>query len=427
MKSANVHHQPRFFYGWVVLATSFLALFATFGIRGSFGGYVTSWEQEFAISRTAVTTISLVSFIIVAFSQPIIGKFNDRFGARAVLTVSMVLAGAALLLCSIATRPWQLVLLYGVAASFAFTGASQITATALMNHWFTAKRGLAMGIATSGMAVGQLTVVPLSLYLISHYNWRFTIGLLGLIVLVLFTPLVAFLIRSKPEDIGLRPYGETSDVVEQEKPAHAGSDAKTESQSVWSILRQRVFWQLTIPYFFCGFTDVGLVNTHYIPFTQGNGFSVGIIAFTFSLIAVANIFGTIGTGYLADRWNRSRLLAFIYFARGLTFLFLLIADKPWMLMVFTFTYGLTEMASIAPTSSICAHIFSKHSFGMLIGVVSISHMLGGAIGSMIPSIIYDSVHSYVPVFILSAVLLTISAVIVSRVPDDRGQKQGSAS
>jgi len=356
----------------------------------------------------------------VAFSQPLIGKFNDRFGARSVLTISMMLTGIALFLCSIATQPWQLILLYGVVASFAFTGASQITAAALMTRWFTAKRGLAMGIATSGMALGQLVVVPLTLYLISNHDWRFTLSLLGFIVLAVFTPLVAFLIRSKPNDIGLRPYGEAPD-IEEEISAQVGSNAKDQSPSVWTVLRQRVFWQLSIPYFICGFTDVGLITTHYIPFTQGQGFSTGIIAFTFSLIAIANIFGTIGTGYLADRLNRSKLLAFIYFARGLTFLFVLIADSPLLLAMFTFMYGLTEMASIAPTSSICAHLFGKYSFGVVIGVVSISHMLGGAIGSFIPGVIYDLVHSYVPVFILSAILLTIGAVIVLRVPDDRGE------
>lgn len=421
MKTADVPQDSRFFYGWVVLGASFLALFSTFGIRVSFGSYVTAWENEFAISRTAVTTISLVSFLVVALAQPLIGRFNDRFGSRIVLTVSMVATGVALFLCSMATRPWQLVLLYGVAASFALTGASQITAAAVVTHWFTAKRGLAMGITTSGMAAGQLAVVPLSLYLISHYNWRFTLGLLSMIVLVVFTPLVAFLIRSKPADIGLRPYGESSILIKDEKLA--GSDTQTVSPSVRTVLRQPIFWQLSIPYFFCGFTDVGLVNTHYIPFTQGSGFSVGIIAFTFSLIAIANVFGTIGTGYLADRWNRGRLLALIYFVRGLTFLFILIADKPWLLMIFALIYGITEMASIAPTSSICAHLFGKYSFGVIYGVISISHQLGGAIGSMVPGIIYDSAHSYVPSFVLSAILITISALIVSRVPDDRGQEQ----
>lgn len=421
MNTLNVHRRQQFFYGWFILGLSFLALFSTFGIRGSFGSYVTSWEQEFAISRTAVATISLVSFFILAIAQPTVGRLNDRFGARTVLTGSMLLTGVALLLCSVATQLWQLIILYGVVLSFALTGGSNITATAVITRWFTAKRGFAIGLTMSGMAVGQLMVVPLSLYLISHYNWRFTLGLLGLIMLAVFTPLMAFFVRSKPADVGLQPYGEQADTTAGSKEVHADPAAGAGNRSVWTIMRHRAFWQLSIPYFFCGFTDVGLIQTHYIPFAQGKGFSLGIIAFTFSLIALANIAGTIGTGYLADRWNRSRLLAMIYGIRGVTFVFLLTANKPWLLVIFALVYGITEMASITPTSSLCANLFQKYSIGMVFGIVSVSHQLGGAVGSLVPGIIYDSVHSYIPVFILSAITMAISGVIVSRIPDNRGR------
>lgn len=422
MIKSNVYQRLPFFYGWVILAVSFLALFATFGMRVSFGSYVTSWENEFAISRTAVTTISLISFIVVAISQPLIGKLNDRFGARTVLTGSMLIAGAALLLCSRATSLWQLVFLYGIMMSFALTGASNITATAVITRWFTAKRGLAMGITVSGMAVGQLTIVPLTLYLISQYDWRFTTGLMGFILLVVFTPLMVLGIRSKPSDIGLLPLGETAADAGKELPAV--HESETESRTIWAILRQRVFWQLSIPYFICGFTDVGLVDTHFIPLTQGKGFSVGVISLAFSLIAIANIAGTIGTGYLADRLNRSRLLAFIYGVRAATLVLLLFSNQPWILMVFGLVYGITEMASIAPTSSFCAHLFQKYSIGVIFGLVSVSHQLGGAIGSFVPGILYDRTHSYVPVIIISVILLVISAAIVARIPDMQGNKLG---
>lgn len=422
MKKSNMYQRMPFFYGWVILGVSFLALFASFGMRVSFGSYVTSWENEFAISRTAVTTISLLSFLVLAISQPLIGKLNDRFGARIVLTASMMIAGVALILCSVATSLWQLALFYGIMMSFALTGGSNITASAVITRWFTAKRGLAMGITVSGMAVGQLTVVPLSLYLISHYDWRFTTGLMGLVILLIFAPLMALGIRSKPSDVGLQPFGEASNTTGEEKGLTADDEPVTESQPIWTILKQRVFWQLSIPYFFCGFTDVGLVDTHFIPMTQGKGFSLGVISLAFSLIALANIFGTIGTGYLADRWNRSRLLAMIYVVRALTLILLLVSNQPWLLMVFGVFYGITEMASIAPTSSFCADLFRKYSFGVIFGLVSVSHQMGGAIGSFVPGVIYDMTHSYVPVIVLSVIILLISAAIVARIPDIQGNK-----
>jgi MFS family permease len=331
------------------------------------------------------------------------------------------MAGVALILCSVANQLWQLFLLYGIIVSLGVTGAANVTITALITRWFTAKRGLALGISMSGMAVAQLVVVPLALYLVSHFNWRYSIGILGVGVLFVFMPLMLLFIRSKPTDLGLISFGEVAIVAEKEDRIEQ-VQLKEKQEPVWTVLKQRVFWQLAIPYFVCGFTDVGLVDTHYIPFAEGEGFSIGVIAFTFSLIAIANIIGTIGTGYLADRWNRSRLLAMIYGIRGLTFVLLLVANKPWLLAVFAVFYGITEMASIAPTSSLCVYLFNKYSIGVIFGFVSVSHQLGGAIGSFVPGVIYDLTHSYVLVFLLSIILITISALVVSRVPDSQGQK-----
>jgi MFS family permease len=397
---------------------SFLALFATFGIRVSFGSYITSWEHEFGISRTVVTTISFLSFITLAIAQPLCGRLTDRFGARTVLTASMMLIGVSLLLCTVANQLWQLVVLYGVILSLGLTGGSNITVATVITRWFTSNRGLALGLTLSGMAVGQLAVVPLSLFLISHYGWRFTIGALGLGILIIFTPLMFIFIRSGPEDIGLQPYGEQPDAAQLENTAHP--QTKEESGSILAVLRQRLFWLIAIPYFICGFSDIGLVNTHYIPFNEGKGIPLGLIAFTFSLIAAFNIFGTIGTGHLADRWSRSRLLALLWLIRGASFLLLLAAaDRPWLLVVFAIVYGATEMATIAPVSSLCAHLFRKNSIGVIFGLVSVSHQLGAAVGSLVPGIIYDATGSYTPVFLLSIVLLGASALVVSRVSDSR--------
>src|SRR5690242_9943327 len=100
IKSSQMVHRLPFFYGWIIVLLGFVVLFASFGIRASFGSYITSWENEFHIGRTLVTSISFLSFITLAIAQPLIGKLNDRFGARIVLTLSMLLVGVSLFLCA---------------------------------------------------------------------------------------------------------------------------------------------------------------------------------------------------------------------------------------------------------------------------------------------------------------------------------------
>lgn len=400
----------------------FLALFALFGIRVSFGSYVTPWESEFGSSRTAVTAISLISFISIAIALPLIGRLNDRYGARFVLTSSMFFTGMSLLLCAIANHIWQLSFLYGVIASIGFTGGSNVTATAVITRWFKAGRGLAIGITMSGMAFGQLIVAPLSLFLISRYGWRFTTGIIGMSLLTVFMPLMFLFVRSRPEDVDLKAYDASSPATLDNPSKPLQTPPGKGGDSIWSIFRERNFLKLTIPYFVCGFTDAGLIDTHFIPYAEGKGFPVEIIAIAFSIIAVANICGTIGTGYLSDRWHRSRLLALIYSFRALTFLIILAADRPWLLIIFALAFGITEMSPIVPTSSLCAHLFTKYPIGAIIGFVSLTHQLGGALGSLVPSLFYDLTGSYTPVFFISIALMVAAGLIVSGVPDSQGVK-----
>lgn len=382
----------------------------------------------------------MLSFFTFALFQPLVGKLNDRLGARVVMTGSMFLLGSSLLLSSLAQRPWQLSLVYGIAAAIALAGGSNVTATSVIAHWFVDKRGFAMGLALSGMAVGQLALVPLSLYLISNYSWRISLVVAGTAVLVLFMPLAYLLVRSRPENIGLKAYG-YKEYLDRDKSeaannssgesAREGNTGRTKAgikagsreglrgtsarMPMFAVLKDRRFWLLALPYFICGFTDVGLIGTHFIPFNQGRGFALASIALAISTSGIFNIVGTIGTGYLSDRFFRSRLLAMIYIIRALTFALLLTARSPWMLIVFAVFYGLTEMASIAPTSSLCTDMFKKHPLGTVFGLVSVSHQLGGAAGTFIPGVLYDLTGSYFLIIGLGIALLLGSSVVVARV------------
>ena len=117
-----------FDYAWMILAILFLGLLGSFGARASFGAYITPWEHDFSVDRTVVTSISMLSFIVYAFAQPLAGKLNDHFGGRTVTSVSMLLIGGCLLLSSQATHIWQLFIYYGVGFSLGIAGCSNVTA-----------------------------------------------------------------------------------------------------------------------------------------------------------------------------------------------------------------------------------------------------------------------------------------------------------
>lgn len=406
-----------------------MALFATLGIRNSFGAYVTLWEDAFQVSRTMVASISTLSLAFYGLGQPLAGRLMDRWGGRIVLSLSLGLVGLALMLSAFATQYWQLLFLYGVLLSLGAAGASNVTATALVSKWFVKKQGLAMGLVLAGMAAGPLILVPLTMYLLETIDWRWTLFSIGLGTGLVLAPLTFLFVRSYPKDKGLAPYGaEENHGPKKVEPAHGGTSPDLPLQkgmSVKEMLTNRLFWMMATAFFVCGFTDLGLIFTHLIPYVEEKGFSSGLIGAGFSVIATFNLIGTVSSGYLADRMHRSRLLAMIYAFRGLTLILLLMVDSAFLFVLFALSFGLTEVAALAPGSSLSADLFGQKSVGLVFGVISLCHQIGAAVGSFVSGLIYDLFGSYDYAILLSIGLLAISSLIVVRVPDRREQKESS--
>ena len=326
--------------------------------------------------------------------------------------------GASLTLMSQANHIWQIFILFGVVFSIGFAGCSSSIPVVILSNWFVKKRGLALGIVMAGMAVGQLILVPVSLYLVNQTGWRTTVTILGIIVIVVVGVLFLIFIRSAPAEKGLKPYGYSESCDEGSVALDLTSEEK-KILPIVSVLKMKIFWQLSIPYFICGFSDTGIVQTHLIPIAEGKGLPVSIVAIAFILIAIANIAGTIITGYLSDRISRTRQLAVIYMTRAATYAFLIVLNQSWLILIFALIYGVVEMASIAPTNSLTVQAFDGFSIGVIVGLVMVSHSIGGAIGSWVPGIVFDLTGSYNIVLVVSIALLVAAALVTLKIPENR--------
>ena len=433
----------------------FIGQVVAFGTRASFGAYLSPWEQEFSADRAMVSSISMLSFVVFALGQVLAGKLNEQFGKSFIPTVSLFLMGVCLFLTSYADQIWQVFLFYGVGFSLGVSGCSNAVTSAITTNWFAEKRGFALGLVMSGLGVGQLILIPASLFMVNGIGWRTTMATLSIVIMLVVGPLFIFLLRSRPEEKGLRPYGyaaagngrpdadavatdsataptpaltstsapapvpntapapaSTSDVAPAPVPNTAPAPASTSDAApvpsllpVTGIFRLKAFWLISISYFICGFTDVGLIQTHLIPIVGLKGFPVSSAALAFSLIAVSNIAGTIVTGHLSDRVNRPRQLAGIYAIRAASYIFLILLNRPWQLPIFAVINGSMDMASIAPTNSLAVQLFDRYSKGTVLGVIAVSHQIGGAVGSWVPGVLFDWSGSYITAMTLSVFML----------------------
>lgn len=391
---------------WVMLGLSCLVLFAALGIRMSFGAYVTAWESAFGASRARISLISSVSLIVYGLGMPVAGRLADRYGARAVLSGSLVLIGAGLVGCAAARSVWHLIWLYGGLASVGFCGASSVTVSVAVMKWFRERRGLALGITSCGIAAGQMVLAPLAIFLVRVLGWRLSLLAFGLGSAILLATVTWLFFRDAPAPPA---GGERLGTPETAPPPRAW---RTE---VVRPFRRSLSWLLAVPYFICGFTDLGLVSTHFIPLAEGRGFSSQVVAWAIGLDALANVWGNLVAGHLADKVRLTGLLAAMYAIRAGGLVLLFFAGDPLLLVAFALINGSVEAATIAPTAALCARVYGPGRTGTVFGLISSAHQFGAAAGAFLIGALFARSGSYAGGLALSFGLLLVAAALTWRV------------
>ncbi|MCY8869652.1 MFS transporter [Bacillus inaquosorum] len=409
----------RLHYAWIIVSVTFLILLAVQGVRLSFGAFVEPWERQFSMDRGTISLISTLSFIVYGISQPVIGRLVDKWGARAVLSWSALLTGVSIFLTYFVTSPWQLFLLYGLGVSLGVGGASNVAASVLVVNWFSKKRGLAFGIMEAGFGAGQMLLVPGSLMLIHWFSWKLTVVVLGLLLMVIVFP-AALLLRNNPSEKNAEPIGGLAEAEKETAP-------KTTALSVTGMFRMRQFWFLILPFLICGFTTVGLMDTHLIPFSHDHGFSTTVTSAAVSLLAGFNIAGILLSGIVADRWSSRKILCFLYAVRALSIVILIYSHEPYLLLAFAILFGLVDFATVAPTQMLATQYFQNYSIGLMIGWLSLAHQIGSALGAYVPGVIYTVTGEYTLAFYLSIGMLVLASVMNAMLREPAAVTRDSAA
>lgn len=411
-------------YAWVILIITFAALMLVQGIRLSFGAFLTPWEDSFQSSRAEISAVAFVSYLVFGIIQPFVGRLIDRIGAKKVLMISVLVVSVSMMLTSVATTPWQLMVIYGVIASVGFGGASNVLGTVVVTKWFTARRGLAIGIMTAGTASGQFFVVPLSIFTIYAFGWNMAIMLLGLLLLVVIAPVIYFFYVSLPEERGINPYGgpHTQVNLKQEEKKKVSPFAV-----ISQLLRSRSFLFLLLPFFVCGFTTSGLIDTHLVPFAQYCGLSAAFAGTAISVLALFNFSGTIVSGFLSDKWDCRWMLGGLYGIRALTIVLLIVIiyeptlfgfviSNSFLLMLFSVSFGIVDFSTVAPTMKLASQYFDPSALGFIIGLFFFSHQIGAALGSYVPGLIFDATGGYEGTFYMAIILCVIASLMSFLLP-----------
>ncbi len=201
-----VSPRGRLHYGWIIVGTLFFVAVAAAGGRGIFTVFIKPIEGEMGWARTTLSVAAGVSLLFYGASQPFIGKLADRLGSRALMAGGTLVAGLGVVGFGVIHQAWQMVALYGVVIALGSGAAANVTATVAAARWFTARRALAVSIASAGFSAGQLVFYPLAMALTLSMGWRGASVTLGGLLTALMAPVAWLLLRNDPSEKGRLPY-----------------------------------------------------------------------------------------------------------------------------------------------------------------------------------------------------------------------------
>ena len=404
---------PSLHPAWVALAVTFLVLLAAAAVRATPGVLFLPLEQEFHWSRSTVSLAVSVNILLYGLVGPFAGALMQQLGVRRTTVIALMLLAGGVSLATLVTQPWQLVLLWGVVVGSGSGMAALVLGATVVNRWFVERRGLAMGILTASTATGQLIFLPLLAALIQRQGWR--PGILVVAGAAAFViPLVIWLLRERPSDLGLAPYGALADVTPPTPPANP---VRVALAALADGLRSRDFWLLTLTFVICGASTNGLVGTHLIPAAHDHGIPEVRAAGLLAVMGVFDLAGTTASGWLSDRWDSRKLLAWYYGLRGLSLLFLPFAlgTPGTALWVFAVFYGLDWIATVPPTVKLATDAFGAARAPVMFGWIAAGHQVGAAATALTAGWVRTTMGDYQMAFWGSGTLCLIAALLALQV------------
>jgi sugar phosphate permease len=402
----------RLHYGWVAVGVTFLTLLVAAGIRSAPGVLLVPLEQEFGWSRATVALPVSVGLLLYGLIGPFSAGFIDRFGLRAVMLAALALFGLGFGLTPLVHHTWQLVLLWGLLVGCGTGMTAMVMGAIVAGRWFHARRGLVMGLLTGSAAAGQLIFMPLLATLVVAEGWRAAV-LVACVFALVMVPVVALLMRDRPADLGLKPYG-LPPGESVAPPPGAGNPFAIAFAALGRGLVSRDFWLLSASFFVCGASTIGLIGTHFIAACVDHGIAEATAAGMLAAMGVCNFIGTTGSGWLSDRFDSRYLLFWYYALRGLSLLFLPYAFdfSFWGLGLFGLFYGLDWIATVPPTVRLAGNAFGLQSAGVMYGWITVAHQLGSAAAAYGAGLVHTFFGDYYGAFTLAGLMCLGAAMIV---------------
>lgn len=405
------------YYGWVVLGVAFATMAIGANVRVAFSLLFPPILEEYGWSRGTTAAIFSAGFMVSLFFSPFAGVLIDRFGAGRIVALGTLISAGGL---ALSTRVDSVAGMAATMGCMTIGGSvmfAYVTHSYFLPYWFVRRRGLAVGLAFSGVGIGAILLFPWLQDIIGADGWRRACYALALLMVGLVLPLNLLLQRRHPHDIGLEPDGDNRPGSAPRKPAADAVVDPAWAHREWTFrtaARTSRFWWLHVSYM-AGMYAWYSVLVHQTKFLTEIGVSAVAAAFALGLVGLSGVVSQIGIGTLSDRigreWGWS--IAFGGFSACYAIL-LILPHYPalWLVYTMVFVQGLIGYGASAVYPAVPAELFHSPKYGQIFGIYGATSGFGAALGPWATGELYDITGGYETGFAVGAAagLLSIATM-----------------
>lgn len=410
LRSRGIH------YGWLVAGVTFLTMLTMSAALGLPGAMLLPLAHEFGWTTQQVSSALAIRFALYGLLGPFAAVLMERWGLRTVMCLGLALVGAAMALVTFSSQLWHLFLLWSLLLGLGTGLTALVLGAVVATRWFAARRGLVVGLLTASAATGQLAFLPLAAWMIENWGWRSAVWPV-VAASVLFGVIAFLLVRDRPSDVGLRPYGESPEEGAKNEAAKAAAPAMvmnfaTPFKVLAEASRSGTFWVLAATFFICGLSTNGLIQTHFISLCSDFGLGPVPAASVLAMMGAFDFVGTVASGWLSDRYDSRKLLFWYYGLRGLSLIWLPHSGFTLVgLGLFAMFYGLDWIATVPPTVKLTGAAFGPLKAGMVFGWVFAAHQLGAATAAWGGGLSRTVMASYTPALYVAGGACIVAAFL----------------
>jgi len=382
-------------YRWVIVGAGAVITCVAIGAMFSLAVFLQPMATATGWSRAGISSGMTLDFLAMGVAGFIWGSASDRYGARIVVLTGAVLLGLGLVLASRATTLLEFQLVYGVLVGFA-AGAFFAPMIANVMNWFTDHRSLAVSLVSAGVGVAPMTISPFARWLISTYDWRTAMLVIGITAWVLMIP-AALLVRQPPATVAAG--------------ANGAPDADGVHASLGAALRSPQFIVLALTFFCCCGAHSGPIF-HMVSYAIGCGIPAMAAVSIYSVEGLAGLGGRLLLGVLADRYGAKPVLVAGLLVQAFAIATYLAVDRLGEFYLLALVFG-TAYGGVMPLYAVIARgYFAPNIMGAVLGAATMASSLGMAFGPLAGGWIFDSTNSYAWLYIGSATV-ALGAVAIA--------------